>query len=86
MNFSVLYYPKFEPPQKWLRSTLLFFDQIQRIIPIDARHVDSEPTQRLIDAMPAAFQIISPADDDKFFDDLNFTRLEKAFALIQDES
>lgn len=86
MSYSVLYYPKFEPDQKWLRSVLLFVDKIQRIIPAEAQHVDSIQTRNLIEWMPDSFQTISPTAADKYFDELNFGRLEKAFALIRERS
>lgn len=86
MNHPILYYPYFEPKQKWLRSVLLFTDEIHRIIPEQARHVDSENTQRLLEIMPNALKTIAPSEDDKFFDDLNFQRLEKAFQIMRDEA
>ena len=86
MTHSVLYYPDFEPPQQWLRSVLLFVDEIQRIIPSDAEHVDTSQTQRLIDAMPNAFRTIQPRKEDTHFEDLNFARLRTAFAQIRSET
>jgi len=86
MKYSVLYYPKFEPSQKWLRSTLLFVDEIQRIIPADARHVDSEQTLRMLDLMPGVIRTIPLDEGDKHLDEVNLARLEKAFALIQDQT
>src|SRR5579859_2264959 len=86
MKYPILYYPKCEPSQKWLRSILLFFDEIRRIIPADAEHVDSINTQRLIQLMPDAFKTVSPNEKDKNIDELNFSRLERAFALIKDQA
>jgi hypothetical protein len=86
MNYSVLYYPNFEPDQKWLRSVLLFVDEVQRIIPHRANHVDSIPTQRLLELMPDAIKTISLDENDKRLDDVNLVRMEKAFALIRERT
>ncbi|HXT10550.1 MAG TPA: hypothetical protein VN873_03230 [Candidatus Angelobacter sp.] len=82
----VLYYPRFEPDQHWLRSILLLVDGIQRIIPPEACHSDSRRTRELIEVMPEAIKTIVPTDADKDFDDLNFDRLKKAFAKIRDKA
>jgi hypothetical protein len=82
-SFPVLYYPKFEPDQRWLRSVLLLVDEVVRIIPKDAGHVDSLPTKQLSDAMPGCLQSISPTKEDIAIDSLNLGRLEKAFSGIR---
>lgn len=50
--FRALYYPSWNPPVKWLRSMLLFFDQIQVIRPAE---VDSPQYH---DANKAVFDLI----------------------------
>lgn len=81
-RLPVLYYPKFEPDQRWLRSVLLLVDNVVRIIPEDADHTDSDPTKQLSDAMPGCLQNIPPTKDDIAVDFINFNRLEKAFTQI----
>ena len=54
--FRALYYPSWNPPVKWLRSMLLFFDQIQVIRPAE---VDSpqyhDANKAVFDLIPQAF-------------------------------
>jgi hypothetical protein len=82
-SLPVLYYPKFEPDQRWLRSVLLLVDNVVRIIPADAGHTDSDPTKQLSDAIPGCLQSISPTKDDIAVDRINLRRLEKAFVQIK---
>lgn len=55
MPFRVLYYPSWNPPVKWLRSMLLFFDQVQVIYPEDV----PDPGYR--EANKAVFELIPDA-------------------------
>jgi len=52
---EALYYPAWDPPTKWLRSALLFFDKISVIVPNDAAPKYCEANLRMQDAMPEAF-------------------------------
>ena len=83
MKYEVLYYPNFEPGQRWLRSILLFVDEVWRIIPPDANHEDSPETQELVSWMPEAFQTIAPNADDVDVINFNLKRLDLAFAKIR---
>src|ERR1039458_3891434 len=85
-KYGVLYYPNFEPNQRWLRSVLLFVDEVRRIIPASANHSDSPRARELADAIPGCLQTVSPIPDDTWFDDLNFVRLEKALEQIKGEN
>lgn len=81
-KFKVLYYPTFEPPANWLRSFLLFFDQINTIVPSDAGFTLSVENSKILELMPDAFETISPHDEDIKFDPNHLKRLEKAFDEI----
>ena len=82
-SLPVLYYPKFEPDQRWLRSVLLLVDEVVRIIPKDTGHADSLQTRKLSDEIPGCLKSISPTDNDIAVDFIKFNRLEKAFAQIR---
>lgn len=84
-QFEALYYPKFEPPVNWLRSFLLFFDKIRSIVPKDANFRPSQGVLEITDLIPNAFETISPDEKDIEIDNLNFSRLRKAFEMIKKE-
>jgi hypothetical protein len=81
-GFPVLYYPTFEPPADWLRSYLLFFDEVRTIVPNDVKFNPSDDVSRVIDLMPEAFNTVAPSPSDILVDDVNTERLEKAFRQI----
>jgi hypothetical protein len=81
-KFPVLYYPTFAPPLDWLRSYLLFFDEVRTIVPEDVTFNPSENMSRVLELMPEAFSTIVPDPDDILVDDVNVVRLEKAFREI----
>jgi len=81
-TFPVLYYPTFEPPADWLRSYLLFFDEVRTIVPEDVKFNPSDNISRIIELMPEAFSTVAPQPDDILVDDVNVDRLEKAFREI----
>jgi hypothetical protein len=81
-RFQVLYYPTFEPPELWLRGFLLFFDEINTVVPSDAGFTLSDNASRLIELMPEAFKTISPNKRDIEIDKSNLVRLRKAFSQI----
>ena len=82
-NFDVLYYPSFEPPAKWLRSFLLFFDTVSTIIPEGAQYYESGEILKLKKALPDAIQKIAPKQEDIEIEKTNMERLEKAFKTIK---
>src|SRR5580765_7958122 len=81
-KFRVLYYPTFEPPELWLRSFLLFFDEINTIVPTDVGFNLSDEASRIIELMPDAFATMSPREEDVELDQINLGRLGKAFGEI----
>src|SRR5438309_1686973 len=81
-QFPVLYYPTFEPSADWFRTYLLFFDQIQTIVPEGVKFNPSDKISRVIELEPEAFITIPPQPNDVWFDDVNLVRLEKAFREI----
>ena len=52
MAVDVLYYPKIEPPDGWLRQMLLLVNSVSRYVPEDEDLQDSMPFQRLRDELP----------------------------------
>jgi len=52
MDVDVLYYPKIEPPDGWLRQMLLLVNSVSRYVPDDEDLQDSMPYQRLRDELP----------------------------------
>lgn len=54
-TFNALYYPTWNPPTEFFRSTLLFFDKLDVIIPegVDAKY--EEDNQRICELIPDAF-------------------------------
>lgn len=81
-GFDALYYPKFEPPEAWFRSHLLFFDSIKTIVPVDAGYNPSPNIAKIIDLIPESFEPLPPMQNDIQLDDLNLTRLRNAFSII----
>lgn len=54
--FSALYYPSWNPPVAWLRSVLLFYDQIQVIRPKDVTDPQYDPANSAVfELIPHAF-------------------------------
>lgn len=84
-QFKALYYPSFEPPAAWLRSFLLFFDKINSIVPKDAKYSPSRNILEITDLIPDVFETIAPDEKDIEIDNLNFSRLRKAFEIIKKE-
>ncbi|HEX8549952.1 MAG TPA: hypothetical protein VF681_00215 [Abditibacteriaceae bacterium] len=85
-DFRMLYFPSFEPDIKWLKSNLLLFDQITRIVPNDANHVDSAPIQELKSAMPEALGTYSPSNQDISVGHESLNQLDLAFGIIAAEN
>jgi len=81
-KYGVLYYPHFEPKQRWLLSTLLFVDSVNRIIPDAAKHEDSKWINELRDVCPDAVLSESPKQPDLWINDADIERMYRAFELI----
>jgi hypothetical protein len=58
--FEVLYYPYYEPPMNWARSSLLFFDSFKTIVPKDTELNLSPSMQEIINIEPKIFSPIDP--------------------------
>jgi hypothetical protein len=83
---QVIYYPSFDPDERWLRAMLLVTDRVIRIIPNDAGHHDPEYLDRLGSAVPDAILRESPEERDTSLDEINLQRLRKALSHIQKAS
>ncbi len=60
--FRALYYPSWNPPVKWLRSVLLFYDQVQVILPSEIAHPTFHPANsEVFNLLPSAFGTIRKA-------------------------
>jgi hypothetical protein len=82
-DHRVLYYPNFEPKRTWLLSTLLFVDGVNRIIPNDAEHKDSDKLSKLRDALsPDPAEPISTTQKDFDLYRADRDRMQTAFASI----
>lgn len=53
-SFAALYYPAWNPPSAWLRSSLLFFDKIEFIIPTDVPAEYDRANAEVFDLLPDA--------------------------------
>ncbi len=82
-KFEALYYPNFEPPAIWLRSFLLFFDEVKTIVPEDVNLKLSSNISEIVDLIPDAFDTISPTSRDITLNDLDLIRMKKAFEVIK---
>jgi hypothetical protein len=82
-KYRVLYYPLFEPKPTWLRSTLLFVDGIERIIPKDAGHTDSRHISALREAIsPDPAPPIEPVTSDLWINQSDLDLMMRGFKLI----
>jgi len=53
--FKALYYPSWDPPVKWLRSMLLFFDRVEVIRPTDVDPQYDQANEAVFNLIPHAF-------------------------------
>ena len=82
-SFKALYYPSWNPPVKWLRSQLLFFDQIQVIRPREVRDPRYDPKNAAVfDLIPDAFGEIRRKQYQMTFSPPNRKLLVKVLDLI----
>jgi hypothetical protein len=79
----VLYYPNFEPNLPWLKAILLLTDEVVRLIPKEANHVDSDGILRLKELFPDSVSEFSPTREDIHFGDSDLRRLDTAFSLLE---
>jgi hypothetical protein len=82
-DYGVLYYPSFEPKHNWLLSTLLFVDSVNRIVPKEAKHVDSAWISELRSSLGAdTVPSESPIPQDRWIQGVDLERMKLAFDLI----
>lgn len=85
MSFEVLYYPNYEPPIKWFRSFLLFYDSIRTVVPSDAEYVPSQEISIILDKIPSAITRVAPSKNDILIDNMNLEVLHNAFKIIAEK-
>jgi hypothetical protein len=81
-NYSVLYYPHFQPSVQWLKAILLLVDDVTRIVPKDVDPGDNDQLKELTQIIPGCLKSIAPNDFDIDIDDVNMQRMNKAFREI----
>jgi hypothetical protein len=82
-SYRLLYYPLFEPKPTWLRSILLFVDQVERIIPAQAGHTDSRQIRILRDTIePDPVPVVEPIERDLWINQSDLELMIGAFKLI----
>jgi len=82
-NYSVLYYPHFQPSLHWLKAILLLVNEVIRIVPRDVDPGDRDQLKELIQEIPGCLKSIAPTDFDVNIDDINVLRMNKAFRQIR---
>ena len=75
MEYTVLYYPSFQPDIGWLRKILLLTDHVARIVPKDADTEDPTPLLDLLNVVPEGLTNLPPNPYDVSLDDLSTQRL-----------
>jgi hypothetical protein len=81
-DYTVLYYPSFQPDPVWLRRILLVADHVARIVPTDVKLQDPKPIIDLLTVLPGSLVDLPPTPDDIKFDDIGLSRVDKAFRFI----
>lgn len=61
---KILYHPKFEPSESWLRAMLLFYDSVHSIVPKGASYAPSPGVDELRNKVPTAFDTLVPTRQD----------------------
>lgn len=85
-KLDILYYPYYQPSNRWFRSYLLFFDNITTIVPKEEK-ISPEPyIQEITNEIPEAFRSLPPEKEDIKFDDVNLQLVENAFKIISESS
>lgn len=83
---KILYHPKFEPPEGWLRTTLLFYDTVHSIVPQNAPHTVSPQVADLCEKVPDAFKPIHPDERDLEYEWGEYHALTKILQNLSDRS
>ncbi len=81
-EYSLLYYPSFQPDPAWLKKVLLLADRVTRIVPTDVKPDDSDELQQLQSHIPDCLSSIAPQEDDIVLDSQKLPRLKKALAFL----
>jgi hypothetical protein len=79
---GVLYHPHFEPSLSWLRATLLVYDHVWSIVPLEAGYVPSDPMKRHLERLPETFSTIAPQPVDIVGEYFVLRALRKALRTI----
>lgn len=82
MEYTVLYYPSFQPDVGWLRKILLLTDRVARVVPKDADTEDAVALLDLLKVVPEGLTNLAPNIHDISLDYLSMQRLSRAFAFI----
>jgi|GEM_PF-4611199 len=85
-KFKALYYPSWNPPPEFFRSTLLFFDEINVIIPKGVEAEYNESNQRICDLLPDVRGEVRESHYEMQSDEWIWKRIEKAFASLVEEN
>ena len=80
----MLYYPGFHPNVTWLRSVLLFTDEVKRIVPTDYPTDDPVPLKSMRDSIDGCLVNLPPAAVDVSPNPDELYRLDRAFRLLQE--
>jgi len=68
VSTNTIYHPKFEPPEQWLRSMLLFYDTVHSIVPDSAEYRMSPGIVDLNEKATDAFVPLAPTSEDLQYD------------------
>ncbi len=79
---GVLYHPNFEPSLSWLRSSLLVYDNVWSIVPLEAGYVPSDYVKRHLEKLPDTFAPLAPEPLDIVHEYSVLRMLRRAFQRI----
>lgn len=82
-DYRVLYYPDYDPEPEWLRSQLLLVDQVIRIVPESAEHVDPDYIKELKAYLPGCITELSPESRHTQFTKEQLEILDKLFSQFK---
>lgn len=79
---EALYYPAWDPPPKWLRANLLFFDKVSVIVPEDAKPKYCPQNLGIMKELPNTFGELREKSFDPALDDSQLRNLAAALDEI----